>query len=326
VKKSLLLFLVLFAVVLCFPLVAGKFALHLMMEILIMAIFVMSLGLIMGYAGMVSLGHAAFFGVGAYFVALLGHHIGNLFLVLALGTAIAGLLAWISGGLFIRSAGGYFLMITLSFGQMLYAVAYKLKNVTGGDEGMPVQAAPDLGWKLATMTELYYVIGIGFLAWFLFLILFSNSPAGKAVKGVMVNESRMRALGYNSIAYKLIAYTLAGGMAGFSGVLYAYFNQYVSPDLLNWLFSGQAMIMVIIGGVGTLIGPAIGAGFFVLLQNYISSYTERWPIIMGLIFIAIVMYGKGGIVHLVLQLTSKLRFKLWDGSAVNRAEQRRTSP
>jgi len=143
---------------------------------------------------------------------------------------------------------------------------------------------------------------------------------------VMVNESRMRALGYNSIAYKLIAYTLAGGMAGFAGVLYAYFNQYVSPDLLNWLFSGQAMIMVIIGGVGTLIGPAIGAGFFVLLQNYISSYTERWPIIMGLIFIAIVMYGKGGIVHLVLQLTSKLRFKLWDGSAVNRAEQRRTSP
>jgi branched-chain amino acid transport system permease protein len=288
------------ALVLVLPLALPPFGVSVTTEIFIMAVFAMSLGLIIGYAGLVSLGHAAFFGAGAYMVAILGQYVFNTYLLLIAAICIAGALAFASGALFFRSSGAYFLMLTLAFGQVLFAVAFQAEPVTGGDDGMSVAATLDLGFgDLVGELSLYYFMGAAFLACYLLSRLFVSSPAGKAVKGVMENELRMRALGYNTRAYKLLVYTLSGAMAGFAGALYSYFNLYVTPDLLGWLFSGQALIMVIVGGVGTLLGPALGAAFFILVQNYLSSYTERWTSVMGLVFILFVLLGRGGVIHLL---------------------------
>lgn len=286
------------ALVLVLPLVLPSFGVSVATEVFIMAIFAMSLGLIMGYAGLVSLGHAAFFGVGAYTVALLGERILSVYVLVGAALLLSAAVALLSGALLIRTSGAYFLMLTLAFGQVLYAVAFQMRPITGGADGMSVAATLDFGFaEVASELGLYYLMGVAFLLCYLFLRLFVASPAGKAVKGIMENESRMRALGYNVRSYKLLAYTISGVMAGFAGALYAYFNFYVSPELVGWLFSGQAMIMVIVGGVGTLLGPAIGAGVFIVLQNYLSSYTDRWPLIMGAIFVIFVLVGRGGVVH-----------------------------
>jgi branched-chain amino acid transport system permease protein len=292
------------------PLILTTYGLKLTSEVLIISIFVMSLGLIMGFAGLVSLGHAAFFGVGAYTVALLGQHVGNTYVLLIAAVILSGIAAFLSGLLFVRSSGAYFLMITLAFGQMLYAIAYKWEGVTGGADGKAVSAGFDLGFgTIESRLGFYYVAAVGFFICYFLLRMFISSPLGKGVRGVKENESRMTALGYNTRHYKLIVYSLSGMMAGLAGGLYAYFNQYVSPDLLHWMFSGQALIMVIVGGAGTLLGPAIGSAFFVILQNYISSYTDRWPMIMGLIFVTLVLYGRGGIIHIASLIWTKLASK-----------------
>lgn len=294
-------------VLLALPAVISSYGVRLASEVFIMGIFVMSLGLIAGYAGLVSLGHAAFFGVGAYTVALLGQYVSSSYVLIAAAAVLAGVAAWVSGYLFIRTSGAYFLMITLAFGQMLYAIVYKLKSVTGGADGMKVSASLDFGFGTITSTmQFYYVMAVLFLACYFLLRLFIASPFGKGVKGVMENPLRMKTLGYNIREYQIIAYTLSGMMAGFAGAMYAYFNFFVSPDMVSWMFSGQALIMVIVGGVGTLLGPAVGAAFFVVLQNYVSSFTDRWPLIMGLIFVAFVLYGRGGIVHIFELIWNKI--------------------
>lgn len=280
------------------PLILSDFGMNLVTEIFIMAIFAMSLGLIMGFAGMVSLGHAGFFGIGAYLVAILGQHIGNTYLLLFFSIVVSGIIALITGAVFFRTSKFYFLMITLAFGQLVYALFWQMKSLTGGADGMSVSAILNFGLgDLFSPHSIYYVMGVAFIIAYLLLRLFVESPAGKITKGIMENESRMQALGFNIQIYKLMVYTLSGSMAGLSGALYSYFNLYVSPDLSGWLFSGQVMMMVIIGGVGTLFGPAIGAGVFIFLQNFISSYTERWPMIMGVLLVILVMAGKGGIIH-----------------------------
>lgn len=280
------------------PLILSDFGMNLVTEIFIMAIFAMSLGLIMGFAGMVSLGHAGFFGIGAYLVAILGQHIGNTYLLLFFSIVVSGIIALITGAVFFRTSKFYFLMITLAFGQLVYALFWQMKSLTGGADGMSVSAILNFGLgDLFSPLSIYYVMGVAFIIAYLLLRLFVESPAGKITKGIMENESRMQALGFNVQIYKLMVYTLSGSMAGLSGALYSYFNLYVSPDLSGWLFSGQVMMMVIIGGVGTLFGPAIGAGVFIFLQNFISSYTERWPMIMGVLLVILVMAGKGGIIH-----------------------------
>ncbi|MEB3104044.1 branched-chain amino acid ABC transporter permease [Ferviditalea candida] len=288
------------------PFMVSSYGVLLTTEIFIMAIFAMSLGYLMGYAGLVSLGHAAFFGIGAYTIALAGDHIANTYVLILLAVVFSGLIAWISGSLFIRTSAFYFLMITLAFGQLLYALVWQLKPITGGADGKKVSAVMDFGFgPIVDPNMMYVVTGILFLLSYLFLRKLASSPAGKVIKGVMENENRMKSLGYNIRTYKLLAYTLSGMLAGLAGALYAYYNVFVSPDLIIWLFSGQVLIMVIVGGVGTLIGPAVGAGFFLILQNYMSSYTERWPMIMGIIFITFVLLRKGGIVNLLALLGKK---------------------
>ncbi|OAT72684.1 branched-chain amino acid ABC transporter permease [Parageobacillus thermoglucosidasius] len=297
-KKIFLYTVLLILLVLAMPLGLSDFGMNLATEIYIMAIFSMSLGLIMGYAGMVSLGHAGFFGIGAYTVAIIGQYVPNTYLLLLISVVISGLIALITGAVFIRTSKFYFLMITLAFGQLLYVLFWQLKPWTGGADGMSVSAILNLGFgEVVSPNGFYYVMGAAFIISYLLLRLFVESPAGKITKGIMENEARMSALGHNVRIYKLLAYTLSGSLAGLAGSLYSYFNVFVSPDLSGWTFSGQVMVMVIIGGVGTLFGPAVGAGVFIYLQNFMSTYTERWPMIMGALLIILVLIGKGGMIH-----------------------------
>ncbi|MEH7111241.1 branched-chain amino acid ABC transporter permease [Neobacillus niacini] len=297
-KKNILYAVLLLLVVFAVPQILSDFGTNLTTEIFIMAMFAMSLGLIMGYAGLDSLGHAAFFGIGAYSVALIGKFVTNTYLIIIIAVAIAGLIAFITGAVFIRTSKFYFLMITLAFSQLIFTLLWQMKDLTGGADGMSVSAIMNLGFgDIFDPQTMYYVMGIIFVAVFILLRLFVESPAGKITKGVMENEGRMAALGYDVRVYKLLAFTLSGALAGFAGSLYSFYNVFVSPELSAWLFSGQVMIMVIVGGVGTLLGPAIGAGVFIFLQNFISTYTERWPLILGAILIFLVLIGKGGIIQ-----------------------------
>lgn len=297
-KKNALFILSLLVVVSILPLVLTDYGIDLTAEIYIMAIFAMSLGLLMGYAGMVSLGHAAFFAIGAYTVAILGAYIPSVYILILTSIIISGLIALLSGALFIRTSHFYFLMITLAFGQLIFALAWQLGRWTGGADGMKVAATLNFGFgDVVSPLGIYFIMGAAFILVYILLRFFVNSPAGKIVKGIMENESRMSALGYNVRVYKLLVYSLSGSLAGFAGSLYGYFNLFVSPDVSYWKFSGEVMIMVIFGGVGTLLGPAIGAGLFIVLQNFISTYTERWPIILGALLVVLVLVGKGGIIH-----------------------------
>jgi branched-chain amino acid transport system permease protein len=288
------------ALVLALPLVLPPFGISVATEVFIIAVFAMSLGLIIGYAGLISLGHAAFFGTGAYTIAVLGGQITNTYVLLLAVLFFSGALAFVSGLLFFRSSGTYFLMLTLALGQVLFAIAFQFETLTGGADGMSVAAVPNLGaGEVVGELSLYYLMGVTFLLCYVLLRVFVGSPAGKAIRGIKENELRMRALGYNVRSYKLMVYTLSGAMAGLAGSLYAYFNLYVTPELFYWALSGEALIMVIVGGSGTLLGPAVGAGVFIALENYLSSYTDRWALIMGLIFVAFVLIGRGGVIHLL---------------------------
>lgn len=286
-----------------FPLVVrDTYLQNVLTEVLIAAIFALSLDLLLGYTGLPSLGHAAFYGGGAYAAGLTAIHLSNHLLVsLPAGALFAALLAVPIGLLAVRSLGVYFLMLTLAFAQMVHAVAFKWTAVTGGSNGLAGIPRPTLGLgglDLAGPVPFYYLTFVVFAATFLLLRRLVRSPLGRAWVGVRENETRMRAIGYDVQRYKLAAFVLAGLLAGLAGSLAAAFNGFVSPNDVYWTTSGLVMIMVIIGGAGTLVGPVVGAAVVLVLQSVISSATERWPLIMGAIFIVVVLAARRGLVGL----------------------------
>jgi branched-chain amino acid transport system permease protein len=290
---------------------AGDYASSLVAEVLVFAIFAMSLDLLVGYTGLMSFGHAAFFGLSAYVVTTLGVHlgIGGWWGLLA-GVVLSTLAAFVIGFFCIRVSGIPFLMLTMAFSQLLFSVAVKWRSVTGGTDGLAGFKRPSLfGWSLDDRTVLYGVILAGFvLAWWLMRRLI-DSPLGSTMIGVRENEVRMRAIGYPVQRIKLIAFTIAGAFAGFGGGLYAFFNAFVSSDILHWVLSGDAVLMVILGGSGTITGPVLGAAIFLMLKHVISSHTEYWMIWVGIVFIACVMFMPQGLWGLVKQHTAR-----WTGS------------
>jgi branched-chain amino acid transport system permease protein len=294
-------------VILALPSVLSTYGIRLGGELFIMSIFALSLGLLMGFAGLTSFGHASFFGTGVYVVAILSKYVTNTYVLILSAIVITGLLAWIAGVLFVRVPGSYFFMLTLAFNQLLYVFFYKFKSLAGGADGMSISVRPDFGFgPITTPTGRYYLMAVCFILCYILLHYFIKSPAGKIVIGVKENQSRMNALGYNTNNYKVLAFTIAGTMAGFAGSLYAFSNLFASPEIISFGLSGQAMIMVIIGGASTLIGPPIGAAVFVVLQSYISSYTERWPIIMGALFLIVVFLNRGGLGNMLISLWKKV--------------------
>ncbi len=279
-----------------FPLAAGNYPVKLLQEILIWGIFAMSLDLLMGYAGMVSFGHSAFFGIGGYVAALALAKSPGLTSALVLPALAAGLAALVIGFFSIRVSGVYFIMLTLAFSQMFHAYTFQVSwlGAEDGLVGIPRPVVP--GWDVSSLR--------GFHGYLLSLVVFSalvlwrivRSPFGHVLHGIHENEARMEALGYAVDRYKLLAFVIAGVFAGVAGSLYAQFNGSITPDAFFWKTSGEALLMVIIGGTGTLGGAVLGAAAFILLQSLVSTYTERWMLILGVTFILFVLFAPGGIV------------------------------
>jgi branched-chain amino acid transport system permease protein len=284
-----------------FPAFAGPYPVKLLQEILIWGMFAMSLDLLMGYAGLVSLGHSAFFGIGGYVAAygLLkspGAAAALLFPALAAGAA-----AVVIGALSVRVSGVYFIMLTLAFSQMFYAYTFQVAWLGAEDGLVGVPRPVVLGLDTSRAPAFHgYVLGLG-AAVALFLGRVVRSPFGHVLRGIHDNEARMEAIGYAVQRYKLLAFVLAGTIAGLAGALYAQFSGSITPDAFFWTTSGEALLMVIIGGVGTLAGATLGAAAFILLQSLVSTYTERWMLILGLAFVLFVLFAPGGIVGALRQ-------------------------
>jgi branched-chain amino acid transport system permease protein len=296
VTIRLLVFAAVVVAVALFPLTAGNYPVKLLQEILIWGIFAMSLDLLMGYAGMVSFGHSAFFGIGGYVAALALTKSPGLISALVLPALAAGLAALVIGFFSIRVSGVYFIMLTLAFSQMFHAYTFQVSwlGAEDGLVGIPRPVVP--GWDVSSLR--------GFHGYLLTLVTLSalvlwrivRSPFGHVLRGIHENEGRMEAVGYAVDRYKLLAFVIAGVFAGLAGSLYAQFNGSITPDAFFWKTSGEALLMVIIGGTGTLGGAVLGAAAFILLQSLVSTYTERWMLILGVTFILFVLFAPGGIV------------------------------
>ncbi len=319
--------------------VDSSYIIGLMTEMLVYGIFAMSLDLLLGYTGLVPLGHAAFFGIGGYTAGWLALKLGMpVFVTLPAAVVLSALVALIVGFFCLRTSGIYFLMLTLAFSQVLYAIVHSWKSVTGGSDGLagiprPVYLSDEIDPSVIDALEkiglepnlrLYYTILVVFLVAFFLLRRAVRSPFGHVLIGIRENESRIRAIGYDTRVYKLVCFVLAGSMAGLAGGLYAYFNGYMSPHELSWAMSGQVMVMSIIGGAGTLVGPILGSSVVLLIQNLVSSYTDRWPLIMGALFMFTVLVARNGITGIYDQVMAKLSSKPERGSA--RGAQARGTP
>jgi branched-chain amino acid transport system permease protein len=278
------------------------FYLDLFRRMMIFAIAAVSLDLILGYGGMVSFGHAAYLGIGAYAVGIPAYHgIQNGWLQWGLAIAASALIALVIGAISLRTTGVSFIMITLAFAQMLYYLGISLETY-GGDNGMRLAARSRFGGivDLREPTVFYYVV-LAILV--LFLALGSRlveSRFGMAVRAAKSNEARARAIGFSPLPYKLTAFVIAGGGGGLAGALLANQTEYLTPDFMHWTRSGEIMFMVILGGMGTLFGPVIGAVALLLLEDVLSALTAHWQIILGPILVLVVLFAKRGLFGLLV--------------------------
>jgi branched-chain amino acid transport system permease protein len=266
----------------------------------IYALAASSLNLILGYGGLVSFGHAAFFGVGAYTVGILiAEGVPSAWIGFPLAMLICGLLALGIGAICLRTRGVYFIMITLAFAQMLFYLANSVKAY-GGDEGLNIKQRSQLGFgvNLKDDTSFYYLV-MGLLAltlWFIFRIM--RSRFGRVVLAMREDEDRAEAIGIATFRYRLILFAIGGALGGLAGALMVNQQNYVNPNLLYWTQSGTQMIMVILGGVGTLWGAVIGAAALLILEEVISSYTIHWQFYVGWVLLAVVLLAPKGLVGL----------------------------
>jgi branched-chain amino acid transport system permease protein len=284
------------------PLGLPSYHLGLLTKTLILAVFAMSLNLILGYTGLPSLGHAAYFGVAAYTAGLLAlRGITNFWIDFGAGVAAAAATAALFGLLALRTRGAYLLMITLALAQVLWGIAFGWKSLTGGDDGLPGVPRPAAGlpWSLADGVRFYYFVLVIVVLATAFLWLIVHSPFGRALVGIRENERRMEVLGYNTWAHKYVAFVVAGALAGVAGTVFVTYNGFVNPAYLSVVFSAMALIMVILGGAGTLLGPALGSAVIVFLENLISAHTQRWLLILGLIYVAVTLFAPAGLMGLV---------------------------
>jgi branched-chain amino acid transport system permease protein len=297
------------ALLLLLPSLAGDFYVNLASQILIAAIFALSLNLLVGYGGMTSLGHASFLGVAAYISALAtsrygwGH--GPAAIISIAGTTV---MAGLFGVIALRATGLGFLMMTLALSQVLWGLAYRMSNVTNGDNGIAGLTRPTpFGISLESPAAFYwFALAVAALA-YLMMAIFVSSSFGSSLKGVRDQPRRMAALGFNPWMIRWITFVYAGFWGGISGLLYVYYNKYIHPTSLSTTSSAEALLGVIAGGSGTLAGPAVGAALVLLLKNYASAYVERWNMLLGLVFLFIVLVMPTGIVPGVNKLLARLR-------------------
>jgi branched-chain amino acid transport system permease protein len=297
----------LLAVLLALPLVAqalnDSFYVGLASRELIFALAATSLNLILGFGGMVSFGHAAFMGVGAYAVAILMQHgVASAWIAWPLAVLASALFAFVIGAISLRTQGVYFIMITLAFAQMLYYVAVSLKAY-GGEDGLALAARSSLvpGIDLADDSVFYYVVlAVAVLA-LAGVQRLLNARFGHTLQAIRENETRMAAIGYPVYRHKLAAFTLAGALAGLAGALAANQSGFVSPSLLQWSQSGMLMMMVILGGIGRLWGGVVGAAVFLLLEEVLSAHTIHWQFALGAVLLGVVLAAPNGLAGFAFQ-------------------------
>ena len=279
----------------------GGFYVSFATRILIFALAAASLNLLIGFGGMVSFGHAAFVGLGAYAVGVLMQAgVSSALVAWPAAVLVAGLFALAIGAVSVRTHGVYFIMITLAFAQMLYYLMVSLRTF-GGDDGLPLAARSGLpfGMDAANDTTFYYVVLAVCAAAFVFVQRLLNARFGFALRAIAENETRMRAIGFPVYRYRLAAFTLAGALAGLAGALLANQTGLVTPSTMQWTQSGALMVMVILGGVGHLWGGVIGAAVLLLLEEFASAWTIHWQLGVGLVLLAVVLASPDGIAGVI---------------------------
>jgi branched-chain amino acid transport system permease protein len=289
-----------------------RFMLTLFTRIIILALAAVSLNLILGFGGMMSFGHAAYLGIGGYAVGMLAfEHINSGFIQWSVALGASALFALVIGALSLRTRGVYFIMITLAFAQMAYYVVSGIARY-GGDDGLTIENRSQFfaPLDLTNKTQFYYVclvllFGGIYLVWRLI-----NSRFGMALQGIRSNELRMRAIGFPTYRYRLTAFVIAGTMCGLAGALLANHTDFVSPAMMYWTRSGDLIIMVVLGGMGSAVGPLIGAVALLVLEESLSSITEYWQIILGPLLLLVVLFARGGIDGLLIKLGDMLSAKV----------------
>ncbi|ENO92268.1 inner-membrane translocator [Thauera sp. 28] len=302
VNASLIVKLIAVAAIACVPISGESFYVELVAKMLLMAIFAMSLDLLVGFTGLVSFGHAAYFGIAAYSVALFTAKFGQMSLWVMLPAAIllSAAAALVIGIFVIRTKGIYFIMVTLAFAQMAYFVFHDTP-LGGGSDGVYVDARPTAAigswvpFDLDNELHMFYFVLVMMLLVYLFLHRVLQSPFGRVLMGIKSNEHRMQSLGYFTFGYKLAAFTLAGALGGVAGFLYAVLFGFVTPELLSWHESGNVLLMVILGGMGNLAGAVLGAFAFEAMREFFADITKYWQLLMGGVIVALVLFLPGGL-------------------------------
>ena len=274
---------------------------------LVFAILAMSLDILLGFTGLASLGQAAYFGVGAYFTAILAgrFHFGlgwDFWLVVLMGMALSAALAAFFGLFAIRATGVYFLMITLALGQCVWGLAYRWSSLTGGDNGINVTSRPDFGLDLTNERTFFFLVYGFFIVSLIVLYVLVQSPFGRSLAGIRERELRMQILGYNTWLHKYIAFIIAGAFGGLSGVLWAHTNGLVSPETVVLTTSVDALLMVVLGGAGTLVGGVIGSVIVFGLREFLSTLVPWWQYVLGGVYVLAILYLPTGLMGIPARL------------------------
>ncbi|HEV8661837.1 MAG TPA: branched-chain amino acid ABC transporter permease [Candidatus Methylomirabilis sp.] len=297
--------LLLAAALFLLPLVAGRYLLYVTIHILILSLFALGFNLLFGYTGLLSFGQAGFFAVGAYGCAKILLAIPSLLLGVLGGSAAAGLAALLLGALSVRHTRIYFSMLTLAFGMMIYSIAWKWRDFTGGDDGLvgipraPLDLPGLVTLDLSTMERYYtFVLVVALLA-ILLMYRLVRSPLGLALQGIRDSESRVAFAGLSVATYRLIAFTVAGLYAGLAGSLLPPLENTVTPPIAHWSASAEPVLATLLGGIHTFAGPIVGAFLFFAIKDLIVRFTEYWPLVLGTIVVVLVMGFRGGVASIV---------------------------
>ena len=305
-------FLILFSLLvlpIIFNQIGMSFYLDLATRLCILAIAAVGLNLILGYGGMISFGHAAYLGIGAYAVGIPAHHwlygglnflaTTNGFIHITIAIVISGLFAFLTGLICLKTKGVYFIMITMAFSQMAYYLFVSIEEY-GSDDGLVINTRSEIPLINLDDPIQMFLVSFSSLIFFMWLVqLITKSNFGLILSGIKDNEARMVSLGYNVYLHKLIAFVFSGIICGFAGVLLGNFTTFISPEMIDWSRSGELMFMVILGGVATVMGPLFGAIVFVILEEVLSSITIYWHLPFGLLLIAVVLFFRGGLSSLL---------------------------
>ncbi len=311
-RQKVLIVLALLALVAVAVPFTSSFIMLLATRVLVFSILAMSLDILLGYTGLASLGHAAYLGVGAYLAGILATRYGlgldgTFWLVVPLGMICGGLLAAFFGLFAIRATGTYFLMITLALGQCVWGLAYRWNSLTGGDNGINMPTKPKFwGLDLSHDVTLFYVCFAFFTAALGVLYMLTRSPFGASLKGIRERDLRMSILGYNVWLHKYIAFVIAGAFGGLAGVLWAYVNGIISPEDVVITMSVDALLMVVLGGAGTLIGPVLGCAAVLAMREYLSTVIWWWQYVLGIAYILTILYLPTGLMGLPARIRAWL--------------------